>query len=471
MTGNGRTVAYKKGTVIIRMPESNMKVTLHNVLLIPKLTINIFSLQRWYNAGGIISGQKIIVRKRIAAVVDKKFNFHPRNISNTQFPTQGPAKEEEIVAKIDSEDNSSSQNALQQDPPSSHTTGQLTRTMHNRCGHVNDASLAKTIENTRGSLIDKPKFVKPWACETCLKAKAVRFSPRDKRPSVHAIMDCVHIDVADVGWTSSKDCKYFVVLTDEFTRFRVAAPIPKVTKKAGDIIIEKLKTWSNQTGRKPVKLMLDNGTDVNIQKVKSWGAQNGITVVTSPPYVPAQNGVAERSVKEILTKLRIAVTDGVPEDCWDQSLNTIVEKINTVVPQDQETSATRRWDIEIARLAGRQPPPSPSIAHWRTLGSKCYITLPENEVANLHLSKIAPKAVEGILIGHEGTHNYIVYAKDNGKIYRTPHIRIIEKAPYDEPTLVSRPLGTLRPTNDRTLKDIAMKPKSTRPTTTRVPIH
>ncbi|KAL2884931.1 Copia protease [Ceratocystis lukuohia] len=323
---------------------------------------------------------------------------------------------------------------------------QLTRTMHNRCGHISNASLVKTVSNTRGSLVQKPKFTASWACDTCLKAKAVHFSPQDSRPPVHAVMDCIHIDVANVGWSSTNDCKYFVVLTDEFTRFRIAAAIPKTTKKAGDIIIDKLKAWSNQTGRKPVKLMLDNGTDVNIQKIKNWASQNGISVVTSPPHMPAQNGVAERSVKEILTKLRIAVADGVPEDCWDLSLSTIVEKINTVVPQDQETSATQKWDSEIARLAGRHPPPSPGIAHWRTLGSKCYITLPESEVANLHLSKITPRAIEGVLIGHEGSHNYIVYSKTNGKIYRTPHVRIIEEIPRAEPTLVSRPLGTLRPT-------------------------
>ncbi|KAL2886817.1 Retrovirus-related Pol polyprotein from transposon TNT 1-94 [Ceratocystis lukuohia] len=138
--------------------------------------------------------------------------------------------------------------------------------------------------------------------------------------------------------------------------------------------------------------------------------------------MPAQNSIVEPAVKEILTKLRIAVADGILEDCWDLSLPTIVEKINTVVSQDQETSSTQKWDTEMARLTGRNPLSSPGIAHWKTLDIRCFVTLPESEVANLHLSKITPRAIEGIFIGHKGSHNYIVYAKDNGKVYRTPHV-------------------------------------------------
>ncbi|KAL5604847.1 hypothetical protein BROUX41_001819 [Berkeleyomyces rouxiae] len=155
------------------------------------------------------------------------------------------------------------------DLPATKTKGQLTRAMHMRCGHVGRIALAKTIAETRGSLIQDPKLSDTWACDTCLEAKAVRFTSQDSRPLVHSIMDCVHIDVADAGWTSMNDCKYFVVLTDEFTKFRAAVPILKVVKRAGAIIIEKLKSWTTQTGRQPVKLMLDNGTDVNISMVKA----------------------------------------------------------------------------------------------------------------------------------------------------------------------------------------------------------
>ncbi|KAL5596397.1 uncharacterized protein BROUX77_007081 [Berkeleyomyces rouxiae] len=128
------------------------------------------------------------------------------------------------------------------DLPATKTKGQLTRAIHMRCDHVGRIALAKTIAETRGSLIQDPKFSDKWACDTCLEAKAVRFTSQDSRPLVHAIMDCIHIDVADAGWTSMNDCKYFVVLTDKFTKFQAAVPIPNVVKRAGDIIIEKLKS-------------------------------------------------------------------------------------------------------------------------------------------------------------------------------------------------------------------------------------
>ncbi|KAL5621857.1 hypothetical protein BROUX41_000002 [Berkeleyomyces rouxiae] len=452
-TGNGLVTAHKKGKVVILLQESNMTINLDDVLLIPSAPINIFSVPRWDERKGILCGRKLIINKRIVATLDEKFKFQPRVISASWPASKNPNPADIVVANLEAQEPADAlyqvttyHPDVPQDLPATLTKGQLTRVMHARCGHISDASLIKTIANTRGSLIDNPRFSESWACQVCLKAKSIRFSPQDERPPVYAVMDCIHIDVANTGWTSINDCKYFVVFTDEFTKYSNAVPIPKVTKKAGDIIIEKLKVWANQTGRKPVKLMLDNGTDVNINKVKTWASHNGIVVITSPPYSPAHNGTAERTVQEVIKRMRVAIADGLPPDCWDVALPSIIDKINTVVPQNSDTSATRRWDCEIARLANREPPPVPSIGHWRPLGTRCFVKLSDAETARLHIPKINPEGLEAIVIGHEGTHVYIVYFEAWGKIHKTSDMRMTEKIPEITASLVSRPMGTLRPT-------------------------
>ncbi|KAL2884528.1 Copia protease [Ceratocystis lukuohia] len=336
-----------------------------------------------------------------------------------------------------------------QKPNSNHTTLEHTRLAHMRAGHINNESLRATCSAVRGAVVDKPQFDDTWPCDTCVKAKAVHYTPQDKRPPVHAVMDCIHVDVTSVGWSSKSNAKYFVVVTDKYTRYKSAIAIPKLTKQAGDLVITQIKAWTLQTGRKPIKLMMDNGTDVNISKMKRWAASEGITVHTSPTYSPAQNGIAERAVQEVTRKLRCAVADGLPEDFWDVALPSVISQINNAVPAGSDTKRSPQWEWEkeIARLAGRPEPEAPSIAHFRVIGSRTVVTLSDQDVAKMRIPKITPRGVEGILLGYEGTHMYIVFIPSLDKVVRTQNVRILEDVVKPNGvTLVSRPQGTLRPT-------------------------
>ncbi|KAL5612259.1 uncharacterized protein BROUX77_002415 [Berkeleyomyces rouxiae] len=236
-------------------------------------------------------------------------------------------------------------------------------------------------------------------------------------------MGCVDVDVDvdDAGLACASGTKSFVILVDEFTRYRLAVAITKANPKSSKIIIESLE--SEKVGRK-----------------------NDVTIVTTAPDATEPNSLLERTDKEIFTRVRCAIAEGVPRDYWDLSLPTILERMNIIVSSTDTTSPKTKWDNEIARKNKQDPPPLPSIAHWRTLGSQCSLTVPNTTGPNKHRQGNASRLVNGVLIGQEGTHGYIIYSKETDKVYRTQKAKINEKLPEYRLSLVTDSSGVLNTT-------------------------
>jgi hypothetical protein len=53
----------------------------------------------------------------------------------------------------------------------------------------------------------------------------------------------------------------------------------------------------------------------------AWTAEKGITIERSAPYMPAQNGAAERSGKELIQKARaMRIGSNMPEELWPETV-------------------------------------------------------------------------------------------------------------------------------------------------------
>ena len=101
----------------------------------------------------------------------------------------------------------------------------------------------------------------------------------------------------------------FLVLVDAHSKWIKVFPMSSTTFLA---VVERLRVLFAQFGI-PQAIVTDDGSAFVSQEFKSFLQSNGIKHVTSSPYHPASNGLAERAVKTFKTGLK-KMTDGTTLD-------------------------------------------------------------------------------------------------------------------------------------------------------------
>ena len=89
--------------------------------------------------------------------------------------------------------------------------------------------------------------------------------------------------------------KYYISFTDDCTHY-VHILFLKDKGQAFDCIKEQVLQIKQQFGKVPKWLCFNNGKELVNDKLKKFAADEGITIETSVPYSPSQNGVAERFI-------------------------------------------------------------------------------------------------------------------------------------------------------------------------------
>ena len=74
-------------------------------------------------------------------------------------------------------------------------------------------------------------------------------------------------------------------------------------------------------GKVPKWLQIDNGKELINEKLKKLAAEEGVTIETSAPYSPSQNGVAERFNRTLLELARaMLISKNLPSFLWDKAV-------------------------------------------------------------------------------------------------------------------------------------------------------
>ena len=110
----------------------------------------------------------------------------------------------------------------------------------------------------------------------------------------------VHIDFRQKG----KD--YFLVLIDSHSKW---IDVKHMTSTTTERIIDELRLIFAEHGL-PEQLVSDNGPQFTSEQFARFTRQNGIKHILVPPYHPASNGAAERSVRVVKEALEKQVLQG-----------------------------------------------------------------------------------------------------------------------------------------------------------------
>lgn len=212
---------------------------------------------------------------------------------------------------------------------------ETTMTWHNRYGHLNFQSLKQLHDKEMVSGIGKIGAF-DGKCGTCMKAKVCSLPYQRSENRATELLELVHTDLCGpMQKFSLGGSKYFLLFTDDYSRFMVAYFI-----KTKDEVYEKFLSYKKlverQTGKNIKRVRSDNGGEFVNARFDKLFEECGIARQLTVPYTPQQNGVAERANRTIGEMARsMLVHSGLPEALWAEAVSTAVYLRNR--------SPTKHW--------------------------------------------------------------------------------------------------------------------------------
>ena len=271
--GDGRVVkALGSGRVQMNMlfPATEVKkAVLYDVLYVPKLTCNLFSVR-----AAVAKGNAVEFGPNNCCIWDENGKLH------------GMGSLADKLYQLDCEIVSTGYASVAQS---------CSNLWHQRLGHVHESRLNKCIQNEFVRGIDIEKITELSFCEGCLAGKMCQ----KPFPTVAEIrskrkLQLVHSDVCGPMQTQSiGGAKYFVTFIDDYTHC-CAVYFMKHKSEVLDKFKEFEVTTTNDAGRAIGTLRTDNGGEYLSSAFQNYLKEKGIRHELTVPHSPQQNGVSER---------------------------------------------------------------------------------------------------------------------------------------------------------------------------------
>ncbi|KAI3754564.1 hypothetical protein L1987_54350 [Smallanthus sonchifolius] len=195
---------------------------------------------------------------------------------------------------------------------------------HRKLAHINYRKMNYLVKNDLVIGVSKMKFSVPDDCIPCKKGKQHKKSHKSKsKNSIVTPLELLHIDLfVPISIRSIGGKSYCLVVTDAFSRFswvKFLASKAETTELVQFLILG-LENFCKQKVR---SIRSDNGSEFKNSKMGLFCLQKGIHHEFSAPYVPQQNGVAERNNRTLVETARTMLVDSkLPVTFWPEAINT-----------------------------------------------------------------------------------------------------------------------------------------------------
>lgn len=371
VVGDGRCLLVSgMGNVIVKAfdGQSYRNTTLHGVLFVPELKVNLFSVpsitKKGYNV--TLSDEKCLVLKHdeLCAVGERDGNFYVMNFILEDIAAIASVKEWHE------------------------------RLCHQNYKHVKEVLTNKNIEFKDGS---------ETSCEACVQGKAHRLPFKDSASRSTQPLELVHADVCGpLEVPSLGEARYFLLIKDDYTKFRHVYFIERKSE-----VPEKVKIFIQSAERKTGCLLKtfrsDNGKEFVNKELEGLFLRKGIKHETTVPYTPEQNGHAERDMRTLVEAARtMLLSKGLSKELWAEAINTVIYVLNrTSKSHVPGKSPYEQWTGREFDLSGLN----------KVFGTKVWIHIPKEK-----RRKLDPKAEEGLFVGYEDTKGYRVYFPDRNEV-------------------------------------------------------
>lgn len=363
---------------------------LHDVLYVPELAYNLFSVSRATVAGKYVKfspeGCEILDEDdKLVAVGCKKGDLYYLKCQRI---------DQEQIHVSDSAINASSKEFL----------------WHKRFGHLNERSLQTLARKKLVDGFDYDRSQQIPFCQSCIEGKLhkVPFG-QASNGKAETYLALVHSDVC--GPLSSKSLSgatYFLTFTDDKTRFTWVYFL----KNKSDVY-EKFQEWKalveRESGNHLKALRTDNGGEYTSSVFKSYLACQGIRHELTIPKTPEQNGVAERLNRTLVESVQSMLSHArLPHKFWAEALSTVVYlKNRSYTSSVPEMTPLQAW-------SGKKP----CVKNLRVFGCTAYFHIPKDE-----RKKLDPKARRSIFLGYgDVTKGYRLYDPMKSRVIHSRNV-------------------------------------------------
>jgi transposase InsO family protein len=353
---------------------------LKNVLFVPDLGVNLFSVRSATKAGlrVLFNNDRVTISKgeKIVAV-GESFSNHLYRLNIRSV------KNHHSKVGQNSDGQQTAFHAL------SRPEAQPLHLWHHRLGHTNTETIRK-MESEKlvdGLVIKRSDTSAGPFCEGCALGKHHRLPfPTGGRKRANRIGELIHSDVCGpMSRPSPKGAKYFVIFKDDFSGY-VFIYFIKLKSEVEALFRQLVQRILVETGQHVATLRSDNGGEYFSNKFEEWLKENGIKHESSAPKTPEQNGVSERSNRTIVEPARSMLhAAGLPIELWAEASNTAVYIKNRVVSRSREGKTPYELWKGI----------KPNFSHLRVFGADAYVHVPKDE-----RTKFDPKAIKCIHVGY-----------------------------------------------------------------------
>lgn len=378
-----------------------IKTVLNNVLYVPELQFNLFSVGTVMDRGVYlvsdekqceflnIKGEVCAIAKRVNKLYRMLFSWNGTDSelskitsdckNKTRFETSALNA---CVSERDSDFDVSDSSSLAGVCGFACLSKKIEKlsVWHKRLCHQNMQHVKSFLKIKGISFIDD--FDR---CEECLAGKQHRlpFPPSSSRAT--EILELIHADVCGPFETASLGgSKYFLLLKDDYSGMRTVFFLKHKSEVKTAIKNYILKT-ERQTGFKVKCLRSDNGLEFVNKDLKSFLESSGIIHQRSVVYTPQQNGRAERDMRTIVEAARSMMT-GMQKYFWAEAINTATHILNRTGPSPLEGKSP--FEVFYKKDA--------CFEDFRIFGSRVSVLIPKQKRL-----KLDPKNKIGIFMGYD----------------------------------------------------------------------
>ena len=258
---------------------------------------------------------------------------------------------------------------------------------HQRLAHVNHASIKCMASEqlvTGADLSD----VSVGICTPCIKGKMTRkpFKYKDQIKSTRPLQ-LIHSDVCGPMQNASiGGSRFFVTFIDDYSRFTHVYFI-KHKSDVFSVFQEYQALVTNKTGQTIGTLRSDGGGEYMSDQFEQYLRSEGIHHELTVRYAPQQNGVAERYNRTVCEAARTMIIEsGLSKSFWAEAVSTAVYVRNRVPIAAHKVMTTpyQLWYDQ-----------KPDISNLRAFGSTAYAHIP-NELRQ----KFDEKAEQLVMVGY-----------------------------------------------------------------------
>lgn len=383
-----------------------IKVSLHGVMIVPRLGRSLLSVRKITGRGG-----KVTFAGTEAHI----------EINGLSIPLKVRGNLYELECKGKPTGSEGSSKAHKKEQALAIRTGMDDwRVWHSKLGHTHVENLQKLGELDVGlpanlkSMIAAEKGT--VCCDICEISKHTHASFRSiGRIRATKPFEIVHMDVfGPVDTQSLGGAVYGIVWTDDYSRWRVIK-FMKAKSESLSKTKEFLADVSGLTkGQYKVRgLHSDNGGEFISREFKRYCKRKGIRQTYTGPRAPQQNGVAERANRIVLDMTRcLRLESGLGKELWGEISSTAVYIVNRI------PTVALGGDTPYYRLFGKQA----TLSHMKVFGCQAY-------VQEERRGKLDAKAWRGILVGYDEYNRrcYRVYNPATKAVTRSVHVTFDER--------------------------------------------